>query len=271
MSDSLTNKKPSESYKSLLKVTGDNQTIDSTPRYITDGVGNSTGVRLDNTGKVMASFEGHLEGSVDIDNDLKKKDGNDDIWNTFPERMVYVHNFGRALVNNEEFYLPWSDQSEVSTVLNDQAGFLALDDMELEKMSIRITAHPEVDTWSLKVEFFLVNPLDAVTELNLIQLYDPVLFHFDGATYNGGHQVVTKTVFDNLLSEDATQNSVNEGQLIFIRMKAVNMDGTHAENPIFITTRWRHKVSEVVNSEGVVYVRGKDYKQQYMIYQSGSI
>ena len=271
MSDSLTNKKPSESYKSLLKVTGDNQTIDSTPRYITDGVGNSTGVRLDNTGRVMANFEGHFEGTVDIDNDLKKKDGNDDIWNTFPERMVYVHNFSRTLINNDSFYLPWSDQSSVTGVLNDQAGFLALDDMELEKMSIRITAHPEVDTWKLLVEFLLINPLDAVTELNLIDLYDPISFEFDGATYNGGHQVVTKTVFDGVLSEDATQNFVNEGQLIFIRVTAKNMEGTHAENPLFITTRWRHKVSEITNLEGTVYVRGKDYKRQMMIDQSGSI
>ena len=246
MSDSLTNKKPSESYKSLLKVSGDNQTIDATPRYITDGVGNSTGVRLDNTGKIMATdvestyFEGDLTGSVYIDNEFKKKDGNDNIWNTFPERMVYVHNFGRALVNDEAFYLPWSDQSEVSTVLNDQAGFLALDDMELEKMSIRITAHPEVDTWRFLVEFFCINPTNAVTNLNLIDLYDPVSFTFTGD--GAGHHLVTKTVFDGFLSEDATQNFVNEGQLIFIRLTAKDMDSSHSENPIFITTRWRHKV-----------------------------
>jgi membrane-bound inhibitor of C-type lysozyme len=66
---SLTGKTPSATYKSLLKIDGENQEIDATPRQITDGSGNNIGLQLKIDG---AAFNGFItsEGTIDVGDEL---------------------------------------------------------------------------------------------------------------------------------------------------------------------------------------------------------
>jgi len=224
---------------------------------------------MGNITRASIQHGGTITGDITLEGDFGKEIDGDDLWDTFPNRLTFVHNFRRALVDEEEFYLPWSDQNEVTAILDDKSGFLAIDEMELEKMTIRITAHPEAEEWRLRMQMYVIDDGDAVTELNRKTLYEAYLFKFNtGNAYSGGHQVVTSNISDGWLGEDVDQNRALAGQLVFIQCRVVDMDETHASNPIFITTRWKHQVEQVKTYTGDDrYIKGNKYRTAYSILQ----
>ena len=76
---SLTDKKLKDTYKGLLKTTGDNSELDGNYKRITDGNGNDSGVELKGT----SSGDARFGGKVQIQGNLEKVDGVGSVTGTY--------------------------------------------------------------------------------------------------------------------------------------------------------------------------------------------
>ena len=76
---SLTDKQLKDTYKGLLKTTGDNSELDSNYQRITDGNGNDSGLELKGT----SSGDARFGGKVQVEGDLEKVDSGGSVTGTY--------------------------------------------------------------------------------------------------------------------------------------------------------------------------------------------